>query len=416
MFDGNNHVISNLYINDDHGWLGLFRRLLGNAEIRRVGLENVNITNTTDQDHQGALRVGGLAGQSNGGTIIGCYVTGSVSSSSNRVGGLLGENVRAGAGTIAASYSTATVTGRSIVGGLVGALWGGEILASYSTGTVDATHTLKDDLGGLVGATGKGAGNITASYAAGVVSTANGGINVAGLVGLLQPPDGASLTNPASFSGRITDSYFDSEATGMSQGIGNLNPNASNLFVPAKTTAQLQSPTRYDGIYDSWNVDVDGETGNDDPWDFGGSSDYPKLQYGGMDTDIQHPGQQDAATVSLDVDGNGEAEGYADGLLIVRYLLGIPGTNLISGVIGEGATRTTADAIVGYLDGLPDGSLDVDGNGEAEGYADGLLIVRHLLGIPGTNLTSGVIGDGATRTTPAAIIEYIETLTGTGGG
>ena len=39
--------------------------------------------------------------------------------------------------------------------------------------------------------------------------------------------------------------------------------------------------TDYTGIYANWNVDVDGVTGNDNPWDFGTSSQYPVLKYGG---------------------------------------------------------------------------------------------------------------------------------------
>ena len=51
---------------------------------------------------------------------------------------------------------------------------------------------------------------------------------------------------------------------------------------------QLQEPTGYTGtIYANWNSDVDGDPttgdadGNDDPWDFGTSSQYPVLKYPG---------------------------------------------------------------------------------------------------------------------------------------
>ena len=40
----------------------------------------------------------------------------------------------------------------------------------------------------------------------------------------------------------------------------------------------MLAPTGYDGIYSSWNVDVDGVPGADDPWDFGTSLDYPVLR------------------------------------------------------------------------------------------------------------------------------------------
>ena len=57
-----------------------------------------------------------------------------------------------------------------------------------------------------------------------------------------------------------------------------------------KSTSELQTPTAYgtgSSIYASWNVNVDGVTGNDDPWDFGTSSQYPILKYGGLNTVTQ---------------------------------------------------------------------------------------------------------------------------------
>jgi hypothetical protein len=56
-----------------------------------------------------------------------------------------------------------------------------------------------------------------------------------------------------------------------------------------------------------------------------------------------------AAVCSLDVDGNGRLDGTTDGLLIVRYLLGIRGGALISGALGNGATRTLASDIETHL-------------------------------------------------------------------
>ena len=36
-----------------------------------------------------------------------------------------------------------------------------------------------------------------------------------------------------------------------------------------RTTAALQSPTGYTGIYSQWNVDLDGDSTVDGPWHFG---------------------------------------------------------------------------------------------------------------------------------------------------
>ena len=53
------------------------------------------------------------------------------------------------------------------------------------------------------------------------------------------------------------------------------------LGVSGKTTAELQTPADYTGIYEAWNVELgsspfgDGE--HDDPWDFGTAAQYPVL-------------------------------------------------------------------------------------------------------------------------------------------
>jgi hypothetical protein len=59
-----------------------------------------------------------------------------------------------------------------------------------------------------------------------------------------------------------------------------------------------------------------------------------------------------ASGQGLDVDGNGSYGATTDGLLALRYLLGLRGTALISGAVGGGATRSTSTAIQQYLLGL----------------------------------------------------------------
>lgn len=51
----------------------------------------------------------------------------------------------------------------------------------------------------------------------------------------------------------------------------------------------------------------------------------------------------------LDVDGNGFYTATTDGVLIVRYLLGMRGPSLIANAIGANPTRANAAAIEGYL-------------------------------------------------------------------
>jgi hypothetical protein len=53
--------------------------------------------------------------------------------------------------------------------------------------------------------------------------------------------------------------------------------------------------------------------------------------------------------VGFDLDGDGESKPLTDGLLLIRYLFGFSGDSLISGAIGAGATRDTAEAVEAYI-------------------------------------------------------------------
>ena len=101
IFEGNGHTISNFSVNLDDG--GLFRTIHTTAVVRNVGLINPSVI--------GAGGAGALASVNNG-TIIASYVQGgSVTSTANNAftGGLVGV-MYATAGSIIASYSTASVS------------------------------------------------------------------------------------------------------------------------------------------------------------------------------------------------------------------------------------------------------------------------------------------------------------------
>ena len=83
---------------------------------------------------------------------------------------------------------------------------------------------------------------------------------------------GGGLVGTNEGSGTVTASYWDTTASGRS----------SSPAGTGKTTTELQTPTGYTGIYANWNVNVDGVTGNDDPWAFGTASQYPILKYGAL--------------------------------------------------------------------------------------------------------------------------------------
>ena len=288
-FDGNGHTLANLFVaRDDHG--GLFGTIGSSGAVRDVRLTDVDVT--------GKQRVGGLAGE-NRGLVSRVQAAGQVSGEV-QVGGMVGGNLgvialsrssaavtgmappdfrftlelRQGTGglvghngnAIRYSYATGRVVGDRYVGGLVGlnigdgfggsSRDGARIAGSYATGSVAG----QSGVGGLVGSNGVSSnarslrGEIKASYATGRVSGPTRGVG--GLAGY----------NSGSPRGIITTSYWDSRTSGHKTGTG------------ARTTAQLQAPTGYSGIYGSWNQDLDDDGTNDDPWDFGTSSQYPVLK------------------------------------------------------------------------------------------------------------------------------------------
>jgi hypothetical protein len=116
----------------------------------------------------------------------------------------------------------------------------------------------------------------------------------------------------------------------------------------------------------------------------------------------------DTLTTNLDVDANGEATALTDGVLIVRYLFGVTGTQLTDGALGTGAVQTDPAEIIAFLDPGLTTMLDVDANGEAGALTDGVLIVRYLFGVTGTQLTDGALGTGAQRADPAEIIAFLD--------
>ncbi len=224
-FKGDGHTINNLFINaNTTGYRALFGSIAFNSRIETLGVTNANIT--------GQNYVGILSG-SNQGTIIACYTTGKAQGG-NRVGGLVAYNVL---GNISSSYSTAYVSGTANVGGLVGWQLAGSssVTNSYSTGRVSRSSGSATTVGGLIGQVS---------------------------------------------AGSVTASYWDTSTSGQTTSAGGSG-------VTGKTTRQLQTPTGYTGIYANWNANLDGVTGNDDPWTFGNKMQYPMLDYKMMSTNPQ---------------------------------------------------------------------------------------------------------------------------------
>ena len=271
-FYGNDHTISNLRIaTTDVQRVGLFGQ--SNGDIDGVGLLDVDLDVSYTNAAIVVFAVGALAGVNSNATIRNSYATGTIDATAipgttngpyYNAGGLVGHIVQ---GNIAASWAdvdvdaqtTSSINWSDLAGGLVGRVSGtsanrSSVTASYAHGDV-TTHRTPSGTGGLLG--WMGAGTVTASYATGAVACAGcSGANIGGIAGR------TSSANPT-----ITVSYWDTATTGVTGG---------------ETTANLIETIGYTAgsIYADWNVNVDGQAGNDDPWDFGGALQYPILKHG----------------------------------------------------------------------------------------------------------------------------------------
>jgi len=310
-FDGNNLTISQATI-QGRSDVGLFGRLGTRAEVKNLGVVDVNITGSGDF-------VGGLAGDNWDGAVIDCYSSGVVSGSGYCVGGLVGRNDY---GTLTHCYSTSTVSGvgqwSDSVGGLVGGNKTGSVTQSYSTGAVSGYQTV----GGLVGESGNYAPNeggtegacITECYSTGPVT---GGNVVGGLLG--RNETGASVTNcystgtvsgTAEWSflsglvgmngGTVTNCYGIGAVSGTGQYVGGLVGNnggfqwsggpvmncfwdtqtsgqATSAGGTGKTTAEMQTASTF--LEAGWDFVGETVNGTEDIWWILEGKDYPRLAW-----------------------------------------------------------------------------------------------------------------------------------------
>ena len=301
-FRGNGYIISNLFIKrTTSNDLGLFSSVSSSARVESLGLKNAFV--------HGKRWVGAIAGFQEG--------------------------------RVVASWTSGAIRGERTVGGLVGSNLGtGRIIACYSHASAHASLPAISGatLGGLSGYNNEQA-HIIASYATGLVTTSTSD-TVGGLLG----------ENDA---GTVTNSYYDTSTVGGVSGPGT-----------GQTTSALQTPTGYTGIYANWNVDVDGATGNDNPWNFGTSSQYPALRYGGHD-----PADQIRRTFTDYDDDN-------DGLIDVRSLAQLNAIRHDTDGNGDVATGAPATA---YNAAFPERFTGADGRmGCPSGTCTGYELRAHL--------------------------------------
>ena len=240
-YDGQNHTISNLYINRiNDNYNGLFGFTEG-SQISNIGIINANFTTKNIS--------GGLVGKNKNSNIVSCFSTGSISGGGS-IGGLVGNNENS---TISKCYSQVSVAGINAVGGFVGSNdgSGSTISKCFSTGNVSATLFLAGGFVGIVDNSSK----INNCYSIGNVSRLSGGYEeFGGFGGYLQSglinkcystgeviySGGTNPTNKG-FLGVLydinyaSDNYFDTESSKQTSSQG----------ATGKTTNQMKAKSTF---------------------------------------------------------------------------------------------------------------------------------------------------------------------------
>ncbi|WP_026451149.1 T9SS type A sorting domain-containing protein [Aequorivita capsosiphonis] len=243
--EGNNHTISNLWVNtpdDDYG--GLFGYVVStsfsNIKIDTahiIGFDSngtlvANLFDNGSVENCSAINIS-ITGKNNTGGLVGGLVQNSSISNSHaigdvvgavQVGGLLGSGY--GGVLLKDSYSEGTVTGDFLAGGLVGAY----PFAFAGPSTIDNTYSRSlviayvERAGGLVG----GADNqllVKNSYSTGTVSA----------------PDFVGATIGFWGSIEMENIYFDTESSGMTEAVGGFAGAPVTPDITGKTTAEMKT-------------------------------------------------------------------------------------------------------------------------------------------------------------------------------
>ena len=198
VFDGDNYIVSNLYINiiipdtfaSTSASVGLFGHV-ENGSIKNLGVVDVNIS-SSPIPLRFHVSVGAIVGFNSNGNISNCYSTGNVSSyseffnsattreaqNSGSIGGIVGRN----RGDVLNCYSLCSISNGledARTGGIAGSNHG-SISNSFSTGTVYAGKGYDVFAGGI---TGSNYGNVINCYSTGSVSAKGVYTYVGGVVG-----------------------------------------------------------------------------------------------------------------------------------------------------------------------------------------------------------------------------------------
>ncbi len=294
-YDGNNHVIRNLYIDAElqglssSSYLGIFGNIQDSASwgayIKNLGVVGGSIKGNSSIGaiigrglylginncfNQGVSIIssggsaGGIIGINQYGSVTESYNTGSINGGGNAVGGIAGTNSW---GTVSKCYNSADVIGVDNTGGVVGS--SSSTRNCYNTGSVSGGNRVGGVVGNIAGNASGGA-TLSNNYNTGSVS---GNSYVGGVAGYNASSNLTSNYNYYNNSTGNTNSY--GSATGVSY---------SNMLVTASGVVPSSMSNLTNGAEDTWRFIV-GKTplltgvgeGDLRIWD-GTSTEAPSLQ------------------------------------------------------------------------------------------------------------------------------------------
>jgi len=351
----------------------------------------------------GTTAVGGLIGQDTGGSVSDSYAQGSVTGG-DKVGGLIGRK-DPDTFNIFRTYASGTITlnGAGSAGGFIGdnqrmgsfqnywnATTGGatEFGVGFTSGATGLTSTQMKQQAQFVGFNFSGTWQIVEGvtepyldWAAVAVTT-----TTTALASSANPSlPGQSVTFTATITGNAPSGTVAFQDGG----------NPINACIAVAVTAG-QAPCTITGLALGTHAITAVYSGD--------------LLNTGSTSPVVN---QHVIPPSLDVDASSPDSKYdalTDGLLLLRYMQGITGDALVAGALGQTAARTDPAQIKLYLDFLG-AKLDIDGDGNVDPATDGVLIVRYLLGLRGDPLIANAVAlPGAMRQTAMAIEQWLQDL------
>ena len=186
-FDGNNKTITYVIPSTSSSYQGLFGYTNG------ATVKNLNVDATiTQTGYSGS--VGCIIARQEGGTVTGCSATGTITTESNYIGGIVGRNYGSVSNTISSCTSSVNIissrTNMNYIGGIMGYFYTAGIVTNCSaSGDIYAPEATGTYVGGIVGNT-TGATSIT-------YNSFTGNVRGSGYVGMIAGNKASSATTIA---------------------------------------------------------------------------------------------------------------------------------------------------------------------------------------------------------------------------